>query len=302
MAIAHSLCFAQAKGGVGKTSIGTNVAGLSAAADLRVLVVDLDPQGNCARDLGYPRDDGAETRDALLEGAVPAVLRNVRTNLDVIPGGAALGEPFFDALLRNPVLVDELPARLEGMIRAAGEYDLVVIDTPPGYTPLNRAVLAVVTTVLAPVRLDASSIDATEDLAERFAAARDLNPYLKLAGAVLFAVPVNAHRLEAAARKKLVEQLGSDALVLRTVVRQGLAASSEGRELGKLAFEIDEISEGARAARFAALRSNRDGTEVVETKRFISNAGALADDYHNLTAEVLSFMRDQHAELERKSA
>ncbi|NYI42897.1 ParA family protein [Demequina lutea] len=302
MAIAHSLCFAQAKGGVGKTSIATNVAGLSAAADLRVLLVDLDPQGDCARDLGYPRDDGAETSAALLAGTEPAVLRNVRSNLDVIPGGALLGDPFLDALLDNRALADALPTRLEAMIRSAGDYDLVVIDTPPGHTSLNRAVLAVVTTVLAPVRLDASSIEATNDLGERFAKARALNPYLTLAGAVLFAVPVTAHRLEADARRQLLELLGSDALVFRSVVRYGVAASKEARDLGKLAFEVDEISEGARVARFAALRANRDGSQIVETTRFISNAGALADDYHNLTAEVLGFMREQHAEFERASA
>jgi len=302
MPLANSLCFAQVKGGVGKTSITTNVAGLSAAAGLRVLVVDLDPQGNCAQDLGYPRDDGAETRDALLEGNAPSVLRDVRPGLDVIPGGGALGKPFFDALLANPEVVGELAPRLEIMISGAGDYDLIVIDTPPGYTPLNDAVLSIVTTVLAPVRLDTSSINATDDLAERFSTARQLNPYLQLAGAVLFGVPVNAHRLEGTAREQLIEQLGTDTLVLRTTIRQAIAAANEGRRLGRLAFEVDEISEGARVARFAALRGNLDGSDIVNANRFISNAGALADDYHNLTAEVLSFMRAQSAEFEKASA
>src|SRR5918911_1735859 len=73
------------KGGTGKTSIVANLAGLFAAADYRILAVDLDPQGNLGRDLGYLEvsDAGQSLFSAVMTpGATPLVpLRDVRPGL-----------------------------------------------------------------------------------------------------------------------------------------------------------------------------------------------------------------------------
>src|SRR4051794_23157663 len=82
------------KGGVGKTSVTANLAGLYAAAGYRVCAIDLDPQGNLGNDLGYLAaglaDGGAGLHAAAVTGVAPTPLVGVRPNLDVVPGGEQL--------------------------------------------------------------------------------------------------------------------------------------------------------------------------------------------------------------------
>ena len=90
MAIARTVAIEQGKGGVGKTSLVANVGGLAAAAGVRTLIVDLDPQGNIARDLGFPPSDGQALFNAFATGGSLPVLKDVRPNLDVCPAGQPL--------------------------------------------------------------------------------------------------------------------------------------------------------------------------------------------------------------------
>ena len=84
------VAIANGKGGVGKTSLTAGLAGLIAGAGYRVLTVDADPQGNLRRDLGYDSTDGQSLASAIQSGTQLEPLRDVRPNLDCIPGGAAL--------------------------------------------------------------------------------------------------------------------------------------------------------------------------------------------------------------------
>src|SRR5206468_10346854 len=82
------------KGGVLKTSLTANVAGLSAASGWRVLAVDLDPQGNLASDLGMldASDGGEGLLRAVAEQAPLEPLRDVRPGLDLVAGGPRTAE------------------------------------------------------------------------------------------------------------------------------------------------------------------------------------------------------------------
>ena len=95
------------KGGALKTSLVANMGALAAAAGYRTLLVDLDPQGNLGLDLGYYEqgDRGAGLLDAMAPRQTPLlILRGVRPNLDVVPGGPELkvwaGSPWPAALTR----------------------------------------------------------------------------------------------------------------------------------------------------------------------------------------------------------
>ena len=68
-AIPGVLAVANGKGGTGKTSLVANLSGLAAAAGIRTLTIDLDPQGNLSPDLGLEKSDGIELRRALEDGA-----------------------------------------------------------------------------------------------------------------------------------------------------------------------------------------------------------------------------------------
>ena len=84
------------KGGVLKTTLTANIGGLLAHSGYHVLLVDLDPQGNLAEDLGYTEtstdDEGAALARGLIVGGDIEVVKDVRPNLDVLPGGTKLEE------------------------------------------------------------------------------------------------------------------------------------------------------------------------------------------------------------------
>src|SRR5204862_7551815 len=116
------------KGGTLKTSITANLAGLVAEGDMRVLAVDLDPQGNLAEDLGYGDDERADEGLGLLEAVMAgrplAPVRDVRPNLDVVPGGEHLTELAVMLQSRRQRDPSGVTALARSMAGVAGEYDL----------------------------------------------------------------------------------------------------------------------------------------------------------------------------------
>ncbi|WP_299039926.1 ParA family protein [uncultured Pseudokineococcus sp.] len=278
------------KGGVGKTTLAANVAGLLAAAGQQVLLVDLDPQGNLAEDLGYTGtdvdDEGRGLLTALTASSAPVPARAVRPNLDVIPGGVALEDT--SAVLRSRVARDGNAAVL-GLARAlakvAGSYDFVVLDCPPGEGVMQDAALAAARWLLVPTRSDSSSRKGLRQVADRFAAARELNPDLELLGVVLFAVTKSATRIDRRARENLAADLGGAASVLTASVRYAEAAAADARERGQLMHEL----EGALAAQSPWYVGRRSGTAVDEPA-LPRSASTVAADLQLVAEEIVELL------------
>ncbi|MCU1548539.1 MAG: phosphopantetheine--protein transferase [Arthrobacter sp.] len=139
-ALSRVIAVINGKGGVFKTSLVANVGGLLAEGGSRVLLVDLDPQGDLAEDLGYADqgDGGRSLAASLCFGGAPDLLLGVRSNLDVIAGGPHLDDAaaFLGAKAQKDRDAAQLAlARL--LAEVAGEYDLVLLDCPPGNEPLQ---------------------------------------------------------------------------------------------------------------------------------------------------------------------
>lgn len=292
-ALARVVVVAQGKGGVGKTSLTANVGGLAALAGHRVLVVDLDQQGNLARDLGYEPGDGEALLQAFVAGQPVPVVRDVRPGLDVVPGGPAIGDLLGIAFARSgrggKDLADVLYTALEPVV---GEYDLVLVDTPPGERLLVEAALAVASYVVIPTRPDDGSLDGLERVAERCAAARSRNPELALLGVCLFGVGSRSRRLAEGAREAVTELLGGSAPVFEAQVRHLESAAVDARRQGLLVHELEAAATAARRGRLAALRARRRPDDDLLTR----DASGLAGDYEALAREVMSRI----AELESK--
>lgn len=290
--IDNAVALVNGKGGVGKTSIVANVAVMAALAGWRVLAVDLDKQGNLARDLGY----GAHTTDgkSLLEavsggGGTPRPLQGVRARLDVIDAGRHTKE--LEELLTRQALSDTAHYDLEGALApVSGDYDLVLVDCPPAGGAIGWSALTLAHYAVIPTRVDDASIDGLAGLADDIADVRQsgANPDLYVLGVVLFAVGAGHRRIERETRRELDELLDGVAAVFHTTVRQSERSARDMRRRGEVAAEYERAALAA-APWYAA---SEDG-EVRE--HFSSAAEGLAGDYQQLTNEILTHVLE-HAQ------
>src|SRR6478609_9423483 len=285
------VAIANGKGGVGKTTLTAGLAGQFAAAGHRVLVVDTDPQGNLGRDLGYGPQDGSSLGLAITHGLPLEVSRGVRDRLDVVSGGPALWDvaaAFTSRGARGASLPGLRPAldrvRPEG---TEDDYDLVLVDTPPGEPILQELVFAASDYLIIPTRSDEASLDGLVVVAQRFAAARAVNPQLTLLGVALFGVRAGSTRLLKRVREALEETLGGAAPVFSTSIRYLESAAVDMRSRGLLPHELAQIHREDKTQRISRLRQ---GVKVDTGDALLSrdsSAAGLAGDYADLAREVL---------------
>jgi cellulose biosynthesis protein BcsQ len=296
----RALAVLNSKGGVGKTSICTNVAGLLAAADYRVLIVDLDPQGNTANDLGFTdrTDRGQSLLHAATSGAPLRPLEAVRPNLDVVPGGALI-EDMAGALAARAIRGDPTDTAVrDALAPLTNEYDLILFDCPPNNRPLQRMALTAAQYVVIPTKSDRASCDGLYQVADLFTAVRaGQNPYLELLGLVLFGVGSRAQGIARATRKTINERLGQDGLWFHTTIRHVEGPAQECRDRGQLAHELEAGLGDAKRERLEWLRKSRGsgGRHRTDAPRVADSAPGLAEDYQQLAEELVGRINERAA-------
>ncbi|NKX54778.1 ParA family protein [Arthrobacter mobilis] len=275
------------KGGVGKTTITANIGGMLAASGYRVLLVDMDPQGNLAEELGYTNkpvnDDGLALSRTLASGSAAKPATGIRGNLDVLMGGAHLDKAAAGLTMKarkDPSAAKS--ALANALAPLAANYDLIFVDCPPGQETLQQAALAAARWALIPVKTDASSRKGLRDVARRLDAVIDINPNLDLLGVVLFGVNRSAHRVVEAARDGIQEDLGQGAPILSATIRHAEAAAQESRERGLLAFELEEAL--LAAPKWWELRRNNVQHDGPRSK----SAVGVAEDFQALGEEIIA--------------
>lgn len=280
------------KGGVGKTTLAANTAGLAAADDTAVLLIDLNGQGNVGRELGYREgpldDDGQALAEAVTEGSAlrPVNLASSgRPNLDVCVGGAAVGH--LPAILSNRY---QFQAERQALMLAlslqqvANNYDLIVIDSPPENPPLQQLALAAARWLVVPVKSDRASIeDGLGGIAKQFALVRKkVNPSLELLGVVLFASGSSSTAIRRDVRRDVEKVLGEDAPMFSSVIRHSEAVGRQSRERGLLVHELEQAAEANPA--FWKLRTGEASREQVVS----TTSASVAEDLAGLTREMFS--------------
>lgn len=284
------------KGGVLKTSIVANVGGCLAASGMRVLAIDLDISGNLKLDLGLSRseenDAGKGVVDAVWNGTELPIVRDVRPGLDFVFGGRAL--ELLGQLSRSPV-AEELPTGSVGgefasrLVEVADDYDLILLDCPPGNGELQDMALAATRWVLIPTKTDPGSWDGLLGVGPRVKRAREANPHLRYMGVVITAHKPSATRVlhNTKARLKEVEETVP---LMKAYVRDSETATHHGRLRGQLAHELARDAESSRAVRLKALSERRRSTDsgnVIPLPTSLSdNADDLAGDYLSLAEEI----------------
>jgi chromosome partitioning protein len=290
------IAIANGKGGVGKTSVTANIGGLVAASGSPVLLIDLDPQGNLAEDLGYVEsavdDQGRGLVRALLDDGPLSPIPTVRPNLDVVPGGEALHDLSSMLFARRQRDGQEaLLALARSLAAVADQYELILLDCPPGEPTMQELALAAAHWVLVPARTDDSSRKGLRKVAQRFRAVRDLNPDLILLGVLLFGTNPSAKRIREEVQAEIAADLGKVAPVFTTTIRYVEAAARDARKRGQLAYELERAAAaGPKSYEVAAGRADR-------SQLVAASASSLAGDYAALTREVLAHLAAAEAEV-----
>ena len=280
------IAIANGKGGVGKTTLTANIAGVLASQGWDVLAVDLDPQGNLQNDLGYKtadkNDQGQALVSALVErDALTPSLQGIRPGLDIVCGGSHLG-----GLLNPAVTPGTLTAALTPI---ASRYHCILLDCPTS-PPITRLALETARGVVIPVRADASSVEGLEVLSALFADVKaTTNPQLAALGVVCFGIPTRATALRTQLRTRLDQALGGVVPVLQHMIRDSSRAAWEARDWGELAHEYANSAQTARTERIAALSKNK---RPPSSRRYSTAAAELARDYLKVTAEIIQRLQE----------
>jgi chromosome partitioning protein len=176
---------ANQKGGVGKTTTAVNLGASLAAAERRVLVVDIDPQGNASSGLGYPPGAVEEgVYDAILEDrpVVEVVRPTELPLLEVLPAHRDLVGAELEL-----VGVPDREHRLRRSLEAVRDrYDFVFIDTPPSLGLLTLNALVAADAVLIPMQCEYYALEGLGHLVATIEMVRTrLNPALSIEGILL---------------------------------------------------------------------------------------------------------------------
>lgn len=248
----HILSVANQKGGVGKTTTAINLAAALVERGARVLLVDLDPQGNASTGLGLAPSARVKTTYDLLIEETPLVETIVQTEYEglmICPSSADLSSADIQLVSnekRSFLLHDALREPRVGSL----DLDFILIDCPPSLSLLTVNAMVASHAVLVPLQAEFFALEGLSQLMLTIREVRKgANPGLRIEGVVLTMID---------GRNRLSQQVESDAratlgeLVFKTTIPRNVRLS-EAPSYAQPVLSYDSASKGSEAYRALAI-------------------------------------------------
>jgi chromosome partitioning protein len=241
--VARIFCIANQKGGVGKTTTSVNLAAGLAAQGQRVLLVDLDPQGNATMGSGIDKRALRLSVYHVLIGQAAVAQARARSDsggFDVLPSNRELAGAEVEL-----VDLDDRETRLKSALAAVvSDYDFVLVDCPPSLSMLTLNGLCAAHGVIIPMQCEYFALEGLADLVNTIKrVAANLNPDLTVIG-LLRVMYDPRMTLQQQVSEQLVAKFGDK--VFSTIIPRNVRLA-EAPSYGMPGVVYDRASRGAQA-------------------------------------------------------
>ncbi len=256
------IAIANQKGGVGKTTTSTNLSACLAEVGKKVLVVDIDPQGNATSGLGIEKNEVDDTLYELFTGKCKfeeCLIKNVLDNLDVLPSNVNLSGVEIELLGKDRsqyILKDNIN-------KIRDEYDYIIIDCPPSLNILTVNALATADSVLVPIQCEYYALEGLSQLIYTINLVKKrLNSALTMEG-VVFTMYDARTNLSLEVVENVKKNLKQN--IYKTIIPRNIKLA-EAPSRGLPIILYDSKSAGAESYRLLALEviNHNEDTENIE--------------------------------------